>query len=118
MPYPVRESQSWALSSRHKALLPRAIGPPIITLPFASHSSSGQRDARLDLNLSRMRLTVPHPSSIVILQVNSVVHKYASEQRMNDSPAQANGDSIAERALHLRHTANQIRYSAMTMTHH
>ena len=37
---------------------------------------------------------------------------------MNDSPAQANGDSIAERALHLRHTANQIRYSAMTMTHH
>jgi transketolase len=37
---------------------------------------------------------------------------------MSDLPAQANGASIAERAFHLRQAANQIRYSAMTMTHH
>jgi transketolase len=37
---------------------------------------------------------------------------------MSDSPAHNNGPSVAERALRLRQLANQIRYSAMTMTHH
>jgi transketolase len=37
---------------------------------------------------------------------------------MSDSPAHKNGPSVAKRALRLRQLANQIRYSAMTMTHH
>ena len=37
---------------------------------------------------------------------------------MSDSPAHPSGASIAERALRLSHMANEIRYSAMTMTHH
>jgi transketolase len=46
------------------------------------------------------------------------MHKYALELRMSDSPSHPSGDSIAEQALRLRQKANQIRYSAMTMTHH
>ena len=37
---------------------------------------------------------------------------------MSDLPADGNGASIEERALRLRQIANQIRYSAMTMTNH
>jgi transketolase len=37
---------------------------------------------------------------------------------MSNSPAQTIGASIAEQALRIRQMANQIRYSAMTMTHH
>jgi transketolase len=37
---------------------------------------------------------------------------------MSDAPAHPSVATVAERALGLRQTANQIRYSAMTMTHH
>jgi transketolase len=37
---------------------------------------------------------------------------------MGDSPAQASGNFTAEPAFRLRQLANEIRFSAMTMTHH
>ncbi len=37
---------------------------------------------------------------------------------MNESPKHESGGSIKERALHLRQMANEIRFSAMTMTNH
>ena len=37
---------------------------------------------------------------------------------MNESPKHESGGSIKERALQLRQLANEIRFSAMTMTNH